>query len=284
MDKIIKIAKMIRIEHSVFALPFALMSAFLAYKRPPSIAKILWILLAMVSARSAAMAFNRIADLDLDKKNPRTSNWTLPKQELSKTFVLLFIIATSILFIISAYMLNSLCFKLSPLALIIILTYSYTKRFTWLTHFFLGLSLSLAPMGAWIAIKENIGLIPLLLSLSVILWVAGFDIIYAIQDIDFDRKNHIHSIPARFGIKNALLISAGCHLFMILFLFYIYFAYDMGIFFLSGIFLSSFFLLWQHLIVKPNELSKINEAFFTANGLLSVFLFLLTVLDLLSFH
>ena len=278
---IIKILKMIKFEHSVFALPFAFIAAFMAQKNVPPFEKTGWILLAMVSARSAAMAFNRIADLHYDKQNPRTSHWILPQRELSLYFVAGFVLINCALFFFSAHQLNNLCFKLSPVALFIILTYSFTKRFTCFTHFFLGLSLSLAPMGAWLAIKEKFELVPALLSVSVILWTAGFDIIYSTQDTDFDRLNHLHSIPARFGIKAALFISSLCHTLMVIILISIYYLNALGIYFLTGIIIASIFLLWQHSVVKPNDLSKVNEAFFAANGLLSVFLLIFTVLDVL---
>jgi len=258
------------------------MSAFLARKTTPSLDKIAWILLAMVSARSAAMAFNRLADLRFDKSNPRTSHWVLPRGELSVYFVAGFVVIMCALFVLSAHQLNDLCFKLAPLALFIILTYSFTKRFTFLTHFFLGLSLSLAPLGAWLAINKKFEPVPVLLSAAVILWTAGFDIIYSTQDIEYDRRNHLHSIPARFGTRIALIISSLCHLFMIIILLVILFIDSLGIFFFIGIAAALIFLLWQHSLVKPDDLSKVNEAFFTANGLLSVFLFIFTVIDIVT--
>jgi 4-hydroxybenzoate polyprenyltransferase len=278
---IAKVLKMIKFEHSVFALPFAFMSAFLAHKAVPPSGKIMWILIAMISARSAAMAFNRVADLNYDQHNPRTANWILSRGELSRFFVIGFVVIMCLLFLVSAYQLNDLCFKLAPVALAIILLYSFTKRFTSLTHFFLGLSLSLAPMGAWLAINAKFELVPVFLSIAVILWTAGFDIIYSTQDIDFDRKNGLHSIPARYGIKTALIVSSLCHLLMILILVVLYVINAQRFFFMTGIIIAAAFLVWQHSLVKPHDLSRVNEAFFTANGLLSVFLFIFTVVDIL---
>jgi len=283
MGKVKQVLQMIKFEHSVFALPFALMSAFLAEKQSPSFNKLLWIIVAMVSARSAAMAFNRIADLKYDRINPRTLNWPLPKGELSINFVIVFIIVSVSIFFISAYLLNKICFYLSPIALLIIITYSYSKRFSFMTHFHLGLSLSLAPMGAWLAITEHFHPIPVLISTSVILWVAVFDILYATQDIDFDKKNRLHSIPVQFGIRNSLIISSVCHAIMIIPLIIVYFIADLGLFYLLGIIIASVFLIRQHAIVAPNNLSRVNEAFFTLNGLLSVSLFIFTALDI-SMH
>lgn len=280
MGKIIKILKMIKFEHSVFAMPFALMSAFLTEKKSPALEKLILIIIAMIAARSAAMAFNRLADLPFDKLNPRTSIWTLPQKELSVTFVKAFIMISTTIFIISAYMLNKICFILSPIALLIILSYSYSKRFTYLSHFHLGFSLSIAPIGAWLAITEKFHPIPILLTISVVLWVAGFDILYATQDVEFDRKYNLKSIPARYGIKNALILSSLCHTIMMLPLILIYFIANMGIFYLTGTLISAIFLTHQHCILSPNNLSRLNQAFFTSNGLLSISLFLFTTLDI----
>ncbi|OGF61450.1 MAG: 4-hydroxybenzoate octaprenyltransferase [Candidatus Fischerbacteria bacterium RBG_13_37_8] len=281
MEKINKIFRMIKFEHSVFALPFAFMSAFLAEKKVPGIEKILLILLAMVSARSTAMAFNRLVDLRFDKKNPRTIHWVLSRGELTQTFVKAFIIVSALIFFLAAYFLNLTCFVLSPVAMFIILTYSLSKRFTFLTHFYLGLALSLAPMGAWLAITEQFAFAPILLSAAVMFWTAGFDIIYATQDISFDQQYNLHSIPVRFGIKKALLFSSLCHLTMIVLLGSLSFVSHLGLYYLLGIISTALFLLWQHRIVKPSDLSKVNEAFFTANGLLSVFLLLFTMIDII---
>lgn len=280
MGKIIKILKMIKFEHSVFALPFALMSAFLTEKKLPSIEKLILIIIAMVAARSAAMAFNRFTDLPFDKLNPRTSNWILPQNELSITFVKAFTMISIAIFIMSTYMLNKICFMLSPIALFIILSYSYSKRFTYLTHFHLGLSLSIAPIGAWLAIIEKCNLTPILIAISVILWVAGFDILYATQDIEFDKKYNLKSIPARYGIKNALILSSLCHAIMMLPLILIYFIANMGIFYLAGLLISAIFLTYQHCIISTDNLSRLNQAFFTFNGLLSISIFLFTTLDI----
>jgi 4-hydroxybenzoate polyprenyltransferase len=203
--------EMIKVEHTMFALPFAFLGAFFAARGIPRAAQIGWILLAMISARSAAMAFNRLVDLPFDAINPRTVTRALPTKLLSRGSVVLFIVVSAGVFIYAATMLNPLAFKLSPVALGIVLSYSYTKRFTWWTHMFLGLSLGCAPIGAWIAIRGNLSAVPLLLGSAVVLWVAGFDIIYSCQDFEFDTKQPLYSIPKRFGIGGALWISAGGH-------------------------------------------------------------------------
>ncbi|HYK87356.1 MAG TPA: UbiA-like polyprenyltransferase [Acidobacteriota bacterium] len=203
MKKLVITLEMVKIEHTIFALPFALLGAFLAASGIPHPAQIGWILLAMIGARSAAMAFNRLVDLPFDARNPRTANRALPQKVLSKPFVALFVVGSSLTFVLAAYMLNRLSFMLSPLALAIIFFYSYTKRFTWLTHLFLGLSLACAPIGAWIAVRGDVQTAPLILGLAVILWVSGFDIIYSCQDVEFDSKEPLQSIPKRFGVASA---------------------------------------------------------------------------------
>ncbi|HIE27619.1 TPA: 4-hydroxybenzoate octaprenyltransferase [Candidatus Poribacteria bacterium] len=275
------ILEMIKFEHTIFALPYAVMSAFLASNGWPNLLKILWILVAMVGARSCAMAFNRIADMKYDKINPRTSNRALPAGLIKMSAVWIFTITSALIFIFAAYMLNRLAFVLSPLALLVILVYSYSKRFTTLTHLWLGLSLAIAPVGAWIAIKGEFAFVPLLLGLAVMLWTAGFDIIYACQDKEFDEKFGIYSIPKRFGIKRALQISSAMHLITVLVLLSLPLLSELRYIYLSGVGLVSILLVYEHAIVKPNDLSRVNLAFFTLNGMVSLGLMVMSVADII---
>jgi 4-hydroxybenzoate polyprenyltransferase len=272
---------MVKIEHTLFALPFAFLSAFFAAHGLPNIAQIGWILLAMVGARSAAMAFNRLVDLPFDARNPRTANRALPQKQLSKGFVVAFILASSVVFVFAAAMLNLLALSLSPVALAIIIFYSYMKRFTWTTHFFLGLSLACAPVGAWVAIRGNISQVPLLLGLAVILWVAGFDIIYSCQDVAFDQGERLHSIPKRFGIARALWISGFLHACMVILVALVFLRMGLGVLSLAGLGLVTVLLAYEHSLVRPSDLSRVNAAFFTINGWISVLLFVTTGMDIL---
>lgn len=272
---------MIKIEHTVFALPFALLGAFLAARGWPSGWQLLWILVAMVGGRSAAMAFNRLADQAWDATNPRTAMRALPQGRVSRTYVWIFTLAAAAAFIWAAYQLNALSFYLSPLALAILFFYSYTKRFTVLAHLFLGLALSGAPIGAWIAIRGDVSAVPLLLGLTVALWVGGFDIIYACQDVDFDRRSGLHSIPQRFGIRTALTLSGLMHVATTLLLLYIVHRSALGWISYTGVVLVAALLIYEHRLVKPNDLSRVNAAFFTVNGIISILLFLFTAVDIL---
>lgn len=270
--KIMSYGRMVKFHHSVFALPFALSgAAFASMDRGITVSQVLWIVLAMVGARNAAMGFNRIVDEKLDAFNPRTAHWELQRKILKRWEVALFVIALSALFVFSAYMLNNLCFTLSPLALVIIFFYSYTKRFTWSSQIFLGLSLSLAPAGAWIAIRGDITLVPVLLSLAVIFWVAGFDTIYACQDYDFDRKMNLYSIPKRFGLPAALNAARFFHLLSLIFLLSVLcflrvnpYIYGAGIVLIAAI------MIYEHSLIRPDDLSKVNIAFFNMNGIISL--------------
>ena len=273
--------EMIKIEHTLFALPFAFLGAFFAARGLPSPSEIGWILLAMIGARSAAMAFNRLVDLPFDAKNPRTASRALPRKRLSREFVILFILASSAVFIGAAAMLNPLALKLSPVALAIIFLYSFMKRFTWSTHFFLGLALACAPVGAWVAIRGSISGIPLLLGLAVMLWVAGFDIIYACQDVGFDRNEKLFSIPKRFGIPRALWISGFLHACMIVLLGFLYRRMQLGALSLAGLGVVAILLAYEHSLVRPSDLSRVDAAFFTVNGWISVLLFVTTGIDIL---
>ncbi|NNF00695.1 MAG: UbiA family prenyltransferase [Pyrinomonadaceae bacterium] len=267
--------EMIKFEHTVFALPFAFLGAVLAANGLPSWPQILWITVAMIGARSAAMSFNRIADRKIDGENPRTANRELPSGKLSVEFAWAFMIASCILFFIAAFMLNRLTLYLSPVALLSVLGYSYAKRFTSFAHLLLGWALAISPTGAWIAVRGAIDSeIPLLLSLLVMMWTAGFDVLYACQDYEYDKKKGLRSIPARFGIKGALRIARLFHLQAFIVLILLYFVTGLGWLALLGVLATGVLMVYQHTLVRPDDLSKMNAAFFTANALVSVILFL----------
>jgi 4-hydroxybenzoate polyprenyltransferase len=267
--------EMIKIEHTLFALPFAFLGAVLAARGIPSGSQILWIALAMVGARSTAMAFNRIADKDYDGRNPRTKMRAIPAGKLSVAFVLIFTIVGAGMFLFAAAMLNRLTLVLSPIALASVMLYSYTKRWTTLSHLILGWCLAIAPTGAWIAVRGMIDSpAPLLLSLVVLLWTAGFDVLYACQDYDFDRREGLYSIPARFGIARALWISRALHLGAFAALVALYFVTNLGPLAFIGVIATGGLLVYQHTLVRANDLSKLNAAFFTTNAFVSVILFL----------
>ncbi len=267
--------EMIKIEHTLFALPFAFLGAILAANGLPSLRQIVWITLAMVGARSTAMAFNRIADREYDALNPRTATRALPAGLLSVGFVWAFTVVSAVLFFVAAAMLNRLALVLAPVALASIVFYSYSKRWTLLSHVLLGWCLSIAPTGAWIAVRGAIDSpIPLLLSLVVLLWTAGFDVLYACQDYEFDLKTGLHSIPRRFGIAHSLLIARLFHLGAFLALLTLYWITQLGVFALIGVLATGALLIYQHRLVRPDDLSRLNAAFFTTNAFVSVILFL----------
>jgi 4-hydroxybenzoate polyprenyltransferase len=282
--KLKTVLEMIKIEHTVFALPFALLGALLAARGLPGAAQIFWILMAMVGARSAAMAFNRLADLRFDRENPRTAGRALPRGEVSVPFVVGFVIASSAALVLAAAMLNRLALALSPVALAIVFFYSWTKRFTWSSHFFLGLGLACAPIGAWVAIRAEIGLPALALGLAVLLWTAGLDVIYACQDVDFDRRSMLHSIPERFGVRAALWISGILHAGMVFLLAWLFVDQGLGVLSLAGLAAVAVLLIYEHSLVRPSDLSRVNTAFFTVNGCISILLFVLTGIDILGIH
>ena len=266
---------MIKFEHTIFALPFAFFGAVLAADGLPTWWQILWITVAMVGARSAAMSFNRIADREIDGENPRTANRELPSGKLSVNFAWAFMIASCVMFFLAAFMLNRLTLYLSPIALTSVLGYSYAKRFTSFAHLLLGWALAIAPTGAWIAVRGTLDSeIPLLLSLLVLMWTAGFDVLYACQDYEYDRRKGLRSIPARFGIKGALRIAKIFHFQAFVVLVLLYFVTSLGWLALIGVIATGLLMIYQHTLVKPNDLSKMNAAFFTANAFVSVILFL----------
>jgi 4-hydroxybenzoate polyprenyltransferase len=267
--------EMIKFEHTLFALPFAFLGAVLAARGVPTLWQIVWITVAMVGARSTAMAFNRIADKDYDARNPRTQMRAIPAGTLSVAFVWGFTLIAAAIFFLAAAMLNRLTLVLSPVALVSVVLYSYTKRWTLLAHLILGWCLAIAPAGAWIAVRGTIDSpIPLLLSLVVMLWTAGFDVLYACQDYDFDRREGLSSIPARFGIARSLWISRTLHAGAFAALVALYFITNLGILALIGLVATGALLIYQHTLVRANDLSRLNAAFFTTNAFVSVILFL----------
>ena len=273
--------EMIKFEHTIFALPFAYLGAFLASGGFPSGHDIFWITLAMVGARTAAMSLNRLIDRHIDALNPRTAGRALPKGTLSIAEVWLYTIISFVLLFIAAAQLNPLCVKLMPIAVFVLVIYSYTKRWTWACHLVLGAALGLAPLGSWVAVTGSIDLPGVMLGLAVAFWVAGFDIIYACQDFEFDKAAGIHSIPAQFGIKKSLIISALFHLISPILLAAIGFYLGLGIFYLIGVLIATGLLIHEHRLVKPNDLSKIGVAFMNMNGYLSMVMFLFTLLDVI---
>lgn len=273
--------EMIAFEHTVFALPFALIAALLAQDGIPGGRQIFWIVAAMVGARSAAMTFNRIVDLDYDRANPRTRGRALPSGRLSMGFAIAFTVAMSALFVVSAGMLNRLCLYLSLPTLIILLAYSYTKRFTLLSHLVLGFAIGLAPLGSWLAIRGEFALSPILLGFTVMLWIAGFDLIYACQDVEFDRRSRLFSIPAGWGKSQALGLSSLLHVGTVVVLVGIAWLSGLGAVAYGGIAIVAAILYWEHRIVRPDDLSRVNVAFFTLNGYVSLLLLVAFATDIL---
>ena len=273
--------EMIKWEHSIFALPFALCGAMLAAAGLPSAHQLLWIVIAMLSARSAAMAFNRLAYATIDAANPRTRTRALPAGHLSPSFVATFVIVSCAIFILAAAQLNRLTLWLSPVALAVLLLYSYTKRFTRWSHVVLGFALGIAPAAAWIAVRGSLDPRILLLTAAVTFWVAGFDILYACQDFEFDRAAGLHSIPRHLGIARSLWIARAFHAIMLLLLIALIPAFALGKLALAGVLAVSLLLVYEHSLVKPHDLSKLNAAFFTMNGVISVVFAAFLAADLL---
>jgi 4-hydroxybenzoate polyprenyltransferase len=273
--------EMIKWEHSIFALPFALCGAMLAAGGWPSWRQVLWIVICMVSARSAAMAFNRLVDAKIDADNPRTRSRALPAGTLSKRFVAVFVIATGAVFVLAASQLNRLTLYLSPIALAVVLLYSYTKRFTRWSHLVLGFALGIAPAAAWIAVRGSLDPRILLLTAAVTFWVGGFDILYACQDHAFDCGSGLFSIPQSFGISNALMISRVLHVGVLVMLSALLVVFGMGRFAIVGVAVVAILLIYEHTLVNAKDLSKLNAAFFTMNGVISVVFFLFVAADLM---
>ena len=267
-----KYLSLIKFSHTIFAIPFALIGFFLAAKSYDfEWITLFYVVLCMVFARSAAMAFNRYIDRDIDKANPRTVNVReIPSGRITPNQALIFVIINSLLFILTTYLINPICFTLSPVALIIILGYSYTKRFTALCHLILGLGLALAPIGSYLAVSGKFAVIPILFSVVVLFWVSGFDIIYSLQDEEFDKTQKLHSIPVLLGKKNALDLAKLLHFLTFATLSIAGLLGDFGLYYWLGFWIFSALLIYQHTLVRHNDLSKVNLAFFTANGIASV--------------
>jgi 4-hydroxybenzoate polyprenyltransferase len=270
---------MIKFEHSIFALPFAYMGMMLAANGFPGWSQIIWITIAMVGARSFAMALNRYIDREIDARNPRTAERAIPAGKLSSRYVLGFSIVSLLIFFVATYQLAPLARIVWPAVVLPFIIYSYTKRFTWLNHVVLGISLGLAPIGAWIAITNGLSWPVVILGAAVTLWTAGFDIIYACQDIDVDKRDQLFSIPVIFGIPRALLVTRAFHVLTVALLFTVGVAFNMGTIYYVGVMITALLLTYENRMVKPNDLSRVNLAFFTLNGVISLQIFFFTGLD-----
>lgn len=281
LKKIKIFLEMIKFPHTVFALPFAFTGAVLAAGGIPSGYRIFWIAVAMVGARTAAMGLNRLIDAEIDAKNPRTSGRAIPAGLLGKGTVAAFIVVSLGIFVYSAYRLNQLCLYLSPLAIVLLAGYSFCKRFTSFSHLVLGLCLAAAPVGAWIAVKGALEVPALLLGLGVLFWVAGFDILYALQDLDFDRSEGLHSIPARLGVTRSLLLARLFHLVMPVTLIVLYLMLNLGPVFLVGVLMAAALLFHEHRLLRGGDLTRLDAAFFNVNGYISMALFAFTLIDVL---
>jgi 4-hydroxybenzoate polyprenyltransferase len=280
-DRIRVFLEMIKFTHTIFALPFAFTGAVLAAAGLPTPYQAFWILMAMVGARTAAMGLNRLIDAEIDGRNPRTSGRALPAGLLGKGAVLVFIILSVALMLFSAQMLNPVCLYLSPVALFFLVLYSYCKRFTSLAHVVLGICLSAAPLGAWIAVTGSVSLTPVLLALAVLFWVAGFDILYALQDLEFDRASGLHSIPVRLGLMGSLWAARLFHLITLCLLAALMAVAHLGGFFLVGLLLTLAMLTYEHWLLRNGDLTKLDAAFFNMNGYISVTIFIFTLADVI---
>lgn len=266
----------IKFEHTIFALPFAYLGMILAARGFPTLWQFFWITIAMAGARTLAMSLNRLIDREIDARNPRTAGRPLPTGRLSSIEVTGFSLISLFVFAIAAWQLNPLCLQLLPLAAIVLVGYSYTKRFTWTSHFILGVADGIAPVGGWIAVTGTLSWEPIILGLAVAIWIAGFDIIYACQDVDFDKKNGLYSIPVRFGIGPALKLAALSHALTIGLLFILGLSTGLSWPYWIGVIVAGGLLLYENSLVKPNDLTKINVAFFNVNGYIAVELFVFT--------
>jgi 4-hydroxybenzoate polyprenyltransferase len=277
--------EMIKVEHTLFALPFAFMGAILGsvvvFGKVPSWEQIFWITLAMVGARTAAMSLNRVIDRAIDKKNPRTANRAIPAGLISSSQVIVYIVLSFVLLFWATSHLSSLSMKLLPIAVFFLVFYSYTKRFTWTCHFILGLTLGLAPLGGWVAVTGEITLASIIFYLTVVCWSTGFDLIYACQDSEFDRKEGLYSIPSRFGIAAALNTARILHALTAVGLIALFFLTGLSWWYLAGLVIAYIILIYEHRLVSPTDLSKLNTAFFTMNSILSAVIFVFTLLDIL---
>ncbi|MGA1846259.1 UbiA-like polyprenyltransferase [Deferribacter abyssi] len=272
--------RMIKIEHTIFALPFAFTGAIIAAKGLPSLDKIFWIAVAMFGARTVAMGFNRVADAEIDAKNPRTANREIPAGKIKKWEAIFYIFIAFIIYEIATYKLNPLCFKLSLIPIVIFIIYSYTKRFTFLCHIVLGIALGLAPMGAWVAITGNIDYRIIWLGIGVMFWVAGFDLIYAIQDIEFDKEHNLFSIPRFLGVTKTIYLARFFHSIAFILFLSAKYLFNLGVVYLFGVVICGVFMVYEHILIKPHDLSKLNMAFFNLNAYISLTIFLFTFLDI----
>jgi 4-hydroxybenzoate polyprenyltransferase len=285
-NEVLSYFSLVKFAHTIFAMPFALIGFFYGLKvmnfeiNRPWWVLLLFVILCMVFARSAAMGFNRYLDAELDAKNPRTLIREIPKGIITRRNAMIFVIFNCVAFIITTYFINALCFALSPIALFVILFYSYTKRFTAMSHFVLGLGLSLSPIGAYIAVTGQFALVPVLFSFSVLFWVSGFDIIYALQDEEFDKENKLFSIPSWLGTVNALFVSEYLHLLSCASVFMAGVLGHFSWFYWAGVAAFAFFLVYQHQLIKPKDLSKVDKAFFSSNGIASVAFCAFVLLDI----
>ncbi|NCO65755.1 MAG: 4-hydroxybenzoate octaprenyltransferase [Candidatus Aquicultor secundus] len=279
MGKFKTILEMIKFEHTIFALPFAYMGMMLAANGLPSLKQIVWITIAMVGARSFSMAMNRYIDREIDARNPRTKERAIPAGKLTSRYVMVFSMVSLAVFFIATYQLAPLARVVWPAVVFPLIIYSYTKRFTWLNHVVLGISLGLAPIGAWIAITNGLSWPVVILGGAVMLWSAGFDIIYACQDIDVDHQDGLLSIPAVFGVKRALLVTRMFHVLTVGLLFTVGVTFKMGAIYYFGVMITALLLAYENRLVKPNDLSRVNMAFFTVNGFISLQIFAFTGLD-----
>ncbi|NLB53397.1 MAG: UbiA family prenyltransferase [Syntrophomonadaceae bacterium] len=285
LNKLKAFLSLIDIEHTLFGLPFAYLGAFFAaftvYQGWPSFYSLFWITVAMLGARTAALCLNRVIDMKIDRANPRTAGWILPSGQLSVGLIWVIVFVSFAFLLFAAFKLNPLCLYLSPLAVFILWVYSYTKRFTWLCHLFLGMAIGIGPIGAWFGVTGVFSLLPVLTGAAVAFWVAGFDTMYACQDIEFDRKHGLHSIPSNFGEKGALFFSAVFHLFTIIFLLLNGVILDLGIWYYTGVGMASAILIYQHLIVKPGDLTRVGFASFSINRYVGLIIFITTLIDLI---
>ena len=280
MGKLRTFFELIKFEHTVFALPFAYLGMLLAQKRWPSWRVFIGVTLAMAAARTAGMTLNRLADRAIDAKNPRTKNRALVTGDFSVPAAWAVVALSIGIFFVSAALLNPLCFKLSPIALLLLSGYHYVKRFSWLCHFALGAVLGIAPVGGWLAVTGHFAWQPALLSLAVMGWVAGFDILYSLQDVDFDKSLGLHSAPVRFGIPRALAISGWCHVATVVFLAGFAFAAGLGVLYAVGVAVTAVLLKFEHHLVSDGDLSRINTVFFNINGWVGILLFVFAALDI----
>lgn len=270
---------MIKFSHSVFALPFAFTAAIIAASGLPSLRQIFWIMVAMVGARSGAMGLNRIIDRNIDSANPRTAGREIPKGLMGLGEAVGFVVLSFGFMVIAAYALNPLCLALSPVAIAVLFLYSYTKRFTWASHFILGLSISAAPVGAWIAVTGTFDIEILSLGLAVVFWLAGFDVLYALQDMEFDKSYGLYSIPSRFGTRKSLRLARMFHLVAFMLLAANGIIFGLGAFYWTGMFVIAGLFLYEHSLLKENDLTKLDLAFFNMNGYISVTILLFTLMD-----